>query len=263
MKQLGDWLRQARMEKGLSLEQVEELTKIRVKYLKALEDGDLDSLPGRVYTIGFLRTYAQVVDLHADNVIAYFKEHVPEQEQVTVPVDQTIVYKSRKRTQRNNLIAFLLLGVLVIILLIAGIYWFTHRGTGEPGEGLIDPNPVVTEPYSGMGIGDYYYALYRDLEPKPEPPPVVEEPPPPTTVKVTVTAYAGSCWIGVQIDGGYVDYTLGNGESRTFESREPIVIKYGNAGAVAVDCNGEIEKPLGTDGQVLTRTYALNTEDND
>lgn len=63
LQSLGDVLRRRREELGVSLEELQEQTKIRVRYLEALEDGDWDVLPGDVYARGFVRRYAESVRL--------------------------------------------------------------------------------------------------------------------------------------------------------------------------------------------------------
>src|SRR3954451_23662486 len=74
MAELGDMLRDASTAKGLSLAEVERDTKIRAKYITALEDNHLADLPGPVYARGFLRNYAVYLGLDADEVIEMFEE---------------------------------------------------------------------------------------------------------------------------------------------------------------------------------------------
>jgi len=69
-------LRKAREAKGLELKEVEEITKIRSKYLQALEEGDYGVLPGGVYTVGFLRSYAHFLDLDAESIVNTFRLEV-------------------------------------------------------------------------------------------------------------------------------------------------------------------------------------------
>ena len=69
-------LRKAREAKGLELKEVEEITKIRSKYLQALEEGDYCVLPGGVYTLGFLRSYARFLDLDAESLVNTFRLEV-------------------------------------------------------------------------------------------------------------------------------------------------------------------------------------------
>ncbi len=63
MDELGQILRQARENKGLSLEEVNEETRISVRYLEALETGEYSTLPTATHTRGFLRNYARFLDL--------------------------------------------------------------------------------------------------------------------------------------------------------------------------------------------------------
>jgi cytoskeletal protein RodZ len=51
-----------RQTKGISLEQISDLTKLRVSTLKAIEDGDFDALPGGIYNISYIRQYARAID---------------------------------------------------------------------------------------------------------------------------------------------------------------------------------------------------------
>ncbi|MBX5464729.1 MAG: helix-turn-helix domain-containing protein, partial [Clostridia bacterium] len=63
METVGSILRQRREALGLSLEEVQNRTKIRIRYLDALERGDYALLPGEVYARGFLRAYAEVLEI--------------------------------------------------------------------------------------------------------------------------------------------------------------------------------------------------------
>jgi cytoskeletal protein RodZ len=71
---LGEQLRAQRERKGITLEQAAADTRIREKFLKALEDGDYPSLPGAVYTRGFLRNYADYLDLGTDELVVLYQQ---------------------------------------------------------------------------------------------------------------------------------------------------------------------------------------------
>jgi cytoskeleton protein RodZ len=74
VQSLGDMLRDARESQALSLEEVEAQTRIRVKFLEALETGDLDELPSQAHARGFLRNYAQYLHLDVNEVMGRFAE---------------------------------------------------------------------------------------------------------------------------------------------------------------------------------------------
>jgi len=71
-QRLGDMLRAQREKKGITLDQAAADTRIREKFLAALEDGDIQSLPGAVYTKGFLRNYAAYLDLNEEELVLLY-----------------------------------------------------------------------------------------------------------------------------------------------------------------------------------------------
>ena len=75
-KSVGQRLRQARKKKQITLEAAEQLTKVKLKYLRALEEDHYDQLPTEVYTLGFLRCYGEVLNLNTRKLLTqYQSEH--------------------------------------------------------------------------------------------------------------------------------------------------------------------------------------------
>ena len=66
-------MRSARTSRGIELDDVERATKIRVKFLQAMEDDRWDALPGAAYARGFLATYARYLDLDDQALVAEYK----------------------------------------------------------------------------------------------------------------------------------------------------------------------------------------------
>lgn len=86
MPEVGQALREARTDRGIELTEVERVTKIRIKYLRAMEDECWDLLPGEAYARGFLSTYAQFLGLDERALLAEFRsEHEPAAEQEPLP----------------------------------------------------------------------------------------------------------------------------------------------------------------------------------
>jgi helix-turn-helix protein len=73
---IGATLRRARSRAGLDMRGVEERTKIRLKYLRALESEDWALIPSAAYAKGFLRTYANLLDLDADALVDEYRRQV-------------------------------------------------------------------------------------------------------------------------------------------------------------------------------------------
>jgi len=71
--ELGDQLRRARENKGLSLQETEKATGIRKRFLQAMEEGRFDALPGQIQLRGFLRNYANYVGLNGDEMLTLYE----------------------------------------------------------------------------------------------------------------------------------------------------------------------------------------------
>ncbi len=68
MKDIGNFLRERREARGISLIEVEKDLKIRKKYLQALEEGNIDVIPGKTYIIGYLRNYSKYLGIDEENI---------------------------------------------------------------------------------------------------------------------------------------------------------------------------------------------------
>jgi cytoskeleton protein RodZ len=80
VKTLGDELRAAREARGLSLTDMADRTKVRRAYLAAIEDMRMEALPSRPFAIGYVRSYAEALDLDPDALVARFRQESPEQD---------------------------------------------------------------------------------------------------------------------------------------------------------------------------------------
>src|ERR671932_1832795 len=78
MQAIGERLREARMRQGRDLSEVEAATKIRAKYLRALENDEFSMLPGGTFVKSFLRTYAEYLGLDAQLLVEEYRaQHEP------------------------------------------------------------------------------------------------------------------------------------------------------------------------------------------
>ena len=121
MGQVGDLLRQTREAKGLSLPQVEEITKIRHKILEALEQGAYDQLPAPVFVKGFLRNYAVLLGLNPEEVIQKYKEEAGEATKPYMPTALAEPLEARRFPAW--------IGILSLILVFAAaVSWSYQQG---------------------------------------------------------------------------------------------------------------------------------------
>lgn len=77
MTELGASLKEARIKKGFSLEDLQEKTKIQKRYLSAIEEGNYNVMPGTFYVRAFIKQYAEAVDLDAIELFETYKSELP------------------------------------------------------------------------------------------------------------------------------------------------------------------------------------------
>jgi cytoskeleton protein RodZ len=82
MADIGAMLREARMREHLDIAEFETRTKIRAKYLRALEDEEWSLLPGYTFTKAFLRTYAEMLGLDGRMIVDEFKRQYPDPSEI-------------------------------------------------------------------------------------------------------------------------------------------------------------------------------------
>ncbi|MCT4376294.1 helix-turn-helix domain-containing protein [Leuconostoc suionicum] len=137
--QIGEQLKAARLEKQLSLDDIQEITKIQRRYLLAIEENNLSVLPGDFYVRAFIRQYALAVGLHPDELLGETKPismsrtsdlsraHRDNDGIVRAGIDNTPTARSRLA----NSMPTIGLGLLILVALI--VIWFvlTHIGTNS------------------------------------------------------------------------------------------------------------------------------------
>jgi cytoskeletal protein RodZ len=120
---VGERLRDARENKGIDLFRAERDTKIRSKFLAALEDGDFTDLPGDVYTRGFIRNYATYLGLDADEIEEEWRGEAgaPDLTRQAIVGPQPLTIRRGIVFQRSHGVIAV---VLIIILVVASYFGF-------------------------------------------------------------------------------------------------------------------------------------------
>ncbi len=124
MGNLGQLLQEAREQKGVSLEEVEEATRIRQKFLQALEEGDFGALPAETYVKGFLRTYAMYLELDPEELVALY-EGREDEGKAALPQPGFFQPMDISMAAPSWLTPDLVIGILLIVVLIAFGSWAT------------------------------------------------------------------------------------------------------------------------------------------
>ncbi len=147
MADIGATLREARMRARIDITDMEVETKIRAKYLRALENEEWDALPGPAYVKSFLRTYADALGLDAKRIVEEYKvRHERPADADLHPIRPPGTRDRRRREQRRGVPRGLLIGI--VLLGIVGALWLLGRSGEDPDE---DRGPVATMPATSTG----------------------------------------------------------------------------------------------------------------
>jgi cytoskeleton protein RodZ len=120
---LGEKLRQAREERGISISEVAEQTRISPLYLKSIEKDDYKPLPGGIFNKGFVRSYARYIGFDEDEALADYAQLVAED--TTVAESDHGVHRPQVLTDdavANSVAPTLLVVAVVLAVLVGGVY---------------------------------------------------------------------------------------------------------------------------------------------
>ncbi|PFJ60165.1 helix-turn-helix domain-containing protein [Bacillus thuringiensis] len=138
MTELGQKLKEAREAKGLSIDQLHEITKIQKRHLVAIEEGNYDVLPGAFYARAFIKQYADAVGLNGEELLVEHQSTIPQSEKREVPQVST-GQKTQETMQKSSSwpVADHMPKILVALLVIAVgvVIWFVFQAlTGKDDE---------------------------------------------------------------------------------------------------------------------------------
>ncbi|MHB8127008.1 MAG: helix-turn-helix domain-containing protein [Desulfitobacteriaceae bacterium] len=246
----GEKLRIAREKKAWSLLDAEDATKIRARYLEALETEKYEIIPGTAYVKGFLQTYAKHLDLNPGEILALFKSsQVSDKNPVlSMPLTSSPSYPLWWRPAIAVIIALLVISVIVAIA-----HWSQPHSQAPI---TYTPAPLPSEPKQNSAKEtDPSTAVSSDT-----PSSSSKSPTPSNTTDIPETegliaqiVFNQPCWLLVKTDGKVAlqgEYHEGTTKELIASSTIEFVT-VGNAGGISVTLNGLVQPSMGSSGQVV------------
>lgn len=295
LNEIGTALREGRERKGLSVEEVEEKTKISPSVIVALEEGNKARFPHPVYAKGFVRSYAQLLGLDAAELCVHFSREYPvpsDNDQPEIHTPQITV----KMHDSGHVVTIVRIAAIVGILALGALGWYvfdTYRSRSAPAPvaevappqapapaqvAPADPMPApltqmqevasqpaeheqgatdapnATGPDASNATGSEATAVAGSAtagkkdataeKPQASVTPAPEAAPAPKPVVdgrervLRISAHSAS-WLQARPDDRVVDYFLRKGESATITFRSSLNVKFGNAGGVKLELDGQ------------------------
>src|SRR5215218_6869754 len=136
MPEIGETLRETRMRRRIDMTEVEAATKIRAKYLRALENEEWDLLPGPTFVKTFLRTYAEYLDLDPRLLVEEYRQRFerPTTQDLT-PFRPNRGGGRQRQRPRRSIGPFIVVG-LGIVIVCAALYVLGALGEDDPESNL-------------------------------------------------------------------------------------------------------------------------------
>jgi cytoskeletal protein RodZ len=270
MEEIGRTLKERRERLGLTLEEVERSTRIRVNRLEALEAGKFDTLPSEVQLHGFLRNYADFLGLDAHEILDKLAS-LSDGERKSRPLlrrtqpDARSFQKPGSSAGRSVTEILLSGGILVAVaaLFIWGLGSIvTSLNSPEPTEApqaLVSFDEPTEAPASTatpapqLSLEGVAVTALADNDTLPTPTlilPVLD------SVRIELTAVSET-WVRLSVDGEEVfQGRMEPGDKLDYTGEETIELLTGNAGGLRVVFNGQDQGPLGDLAQVVERVWS-------
>ena len=238
MFEIGNSLREARYRQQLELSEIEQATKIRARYLQALEEESFDALPAQAYVKGFLRNYAEYLGLDGQLYVdEYNSRYAVGEDELREPVvaRRTSRVGARHRRVERRGVLLALVGIGILFALVIAAWKFSGN----------DSNPIPN--------------LGTTTTPKSTKPVVPTRTQKRATTRAArfrffVVAVGGSCWMDVRNYGSsgrtLFTGTVDPGQSHRFIARR-LWISLGNSGHLKASLNGRPVAIPGSGGSVV------------
>ncbi len=253
---LGSVIRQARIDAGLSIDDLSERTSIRGGLLKEIESDDFTKCGGDTYARGHLRNIAPHVKMDATMLLELYAneqsmqprgihEMLAENNVMTHPVDKKSI--SWKTLAGISLATLALLGAVQIII------------SNSKTTSITNPDVVATESATAQPSNTPVAQPTQSEQPAPALPRDTYSSG--TGVAVSVSASRGTSWLFVTDANGTTLYSgqIRDGQKLNFSSTTRVSLKVGNAGVVDVSVNGKAAQQIGTDGEVVSVSYGVTS----
>ncbi len=148
MAELGTRLKEARLSKGYSLDDLQEITKIQKRYLVGIEEGNYSIMPGSFYVRAFIKQYAEAVGLNPEEILETFKSELPgtPNDQVSQSLTQTSTRRKVSKSPSNKMMEAMpkVIVALFIIVIIVAI-WVLLQSKSKTGSSEFDDSTPMVE----------------------------------------------------------------------------------------------------------------------
>jgi cytoskeletal protein RodZ len=256
MGSIGETLRQARIDKGVSLAEAERATHIRRRYLEALEADDVATLPALVYTRGFIRTYSEYLGLSPHAMLDLYQPARARETGPRIRAAAPALTRPRELPVRTLVVV----GAAALALVLLFYLWSQYHSFTESIRAAAQETPSLPSsvnkptPSAVAGVSIGRTPVVDTPTPSPSVGPTVT--PTPVTGVLVEAHVTDDTWMEAWVDGDpRLAENVKSGDTKTFHGEQRVRMRVANAAAVSVVVNGDPQPPLGSNGQVVDASW--------
>lgn len=251
LENAGRLLRNERIARGLSLQDVAQETKISPRQLTAIEEGDWERLPAPAYVRGFVRIYCRCLGLTLE---------MPPSSETPPAIDVPASKRLRLHLSRRVRWALpLTLGFFALILS------YLYHDSPPPSRPVSEEPPAQQSVQLQVPLQQAVSSARNAEKAAAFAPvssavkPVLSEPDPHGTLILKLKVNQ-ECWLNITIDGAITQqYDLRPGDLIEWKAHNVIALDIGNAGGIEAELNGHPLPPFGATGKVVHKVLRADT----
>ncbi|HLV09914.1 MAG TPA: RodZ domain-containing protein [Halanaerobiales bacterium] len=275
---IGEKLKKAREEKEYTLEDVRDSIKIRIRYLKAIEENNFEEIPGKAYIRAFIKSYAEYLGLDVVELIEEYEQKLLEEKKKRE--EELEKEEGQKKDFLHNKTVITSLIIIIIMIVLAFIVYSIfllndsrNEMNGMPSDQYVLPVTQEIDSNSGLSSEELSQGNHElnELEE------IIEETPIDRQIinnaeedidedlndsinaikEIEITARERT-WIRISVDGEEkYEGIMEKGDSKNYAGNKFLEMRIGNAAGIIVKNGDEVIGPWGKSGEVITKELDL------
>ncbi len=231
--QIGKQLKDARISKNMTIEEIAEKTKLRKDQVVSIEEGDLSKLPPTPYVKGFIKLYSKAVGLEIEDASAATVDTAVPPRAKRAPMKRSSV-----SVDVNGIIFFIVFSIIIALTIFLTVSYFTRP---KNTINVPDGNPIIIDP--------------SDDEEEPNQEPVDKQPIMAIDVEIDnnkylytvsnqesleiILTFTGQCWVDIKVDGKSFKNGILRDEELIINADKEVFIVAGLPANLNLSINGE------------------------
>jgi cytoskeleton protein RodZ len=262
---IGETLLEAREQQGRTLDELSRSMRLRTEQLRALEEERFTSFGGDIYARGFLKSYALELGLDPQPLLDTYRREVSGDDLISAPLIAPGAGGPvpTGRSAPPGWVGWVLAAVVILagLGLVGQFAGSRAPPTASPEEATAPPSPADAgddeDPEGGSDASEDGAGDTPDEDPE-------EGPDPDPDGVDLLLALEEETWMRVTVDGAVVfEQVAAQGETLPFSGEDEVLVRFGNAGGVRVELNGEDLGVPGARGSVLEVAYTPEFDPED